>query len=131
MKFVFVSYGKILCIGDFPESKCGFFFGKILWIGDFPEFRSGSNHGVTVNSWVEKDWVSRYILRVCFELVWCVSVSAVDFFLGSACPLHNFFGCSALARGASHGIWNSTFPLPWGARGAILAAALHALTAGA
>ena len=85
MKFVFVFYGKILCIGDFPESKCGFFFGKILWIGDFPEFRSGSNHGVTVNSWVEKDWVSRYILRVCFELVWCVSVSAVDFFLGPAC----------------------------------------------
>ena len=42
-----------------------------------------------------------------------------------------FFGFSALARGASHGIWNSTFPLPWGARGAILAAALHALTAGA
>ena len=85
MKFVFVFYGKILCIGDFPESKCDFFWGEILWIGDFPEFRSGSNRGVTVNSWVEKDWVSRYILRVCFELG------------ASACPLWIFFGFSVSA----------------------------------
>ena len=57
---------------------------------------------------------------------------AVEYVLGvreSARLVFSRFGM--LARGASHGIWNPFFPLPWGARGAILAAALHALTAGA
>ena len=102
------------------------FSGKSYGLGifRFVTFRSERNRGVTVNSWVVENW--EYVQQL------DCSGSAVKYVSGVCVSARLvFLGSSVLARGASHGIWNPFFPLPWGARGAILAAALHALTAGA
>ena len=96
------------------------FSGKSYGLGifRFVTFRSERNRGVTVNSWVVENWET-------------AAGPLLKTFRGLRVRSTRIFGSSVLARGASHGIWNPFFPLPWGARGAILAAALHALTAGA
>ena len=70
--------------------------------------------------------------RLCgkYGLVDSTTVSSTfQFWCSVSAPL--FCGSSALARGASYGIRNPPYPLPWGAHGAIMDAELHALTAGA
>ena len=96
-------------------------FREILWIGDFPvcdiSFRKESRS--------DSKFVGGDDLGVRSK------ITAVEYVLGVRESARLVFrGCGVLARGASHGIWNPFFPHPWGARGAIIAAALHALTAG-